>query len=294
MKVFLTGSSGHLAQALLPRLCAHPDIAQVIGVDINPPRFSHSKFEHRQIDVRDPALDALLADCDALTHLAFVVLRGKIDEHTMHAINVTATQRLFDAAARAGIKRLIHLSSAAVYGSGENLREDAPLKPLPGFLYAVHKAELEDWFAQHHPEAVRLRPHIILGPHCLRLFYQLLALPLYVRLPDPQPRLQCVHEDDVAEAIVLALFSDARGAFNLAAPETFSFKEVIRRRHRVVLPLPLSFAKAFLNLACHLTGWGGEPAWLDGMQHSLTLDCKRAQRELKWEAVISPEDMSYK
>lgn len=292
MRILVTGSSGHLAQALLPKLCAHPGIAQVIGVDINPPQFSHDKFKHRQIDVRNPALDTWLTDCDALIHLAFVVLRGKMDATTMHDINVTATQRLFDAAARTGSKRLIHLSSAAVYGSGENLSEDAPLKPLPGFLYAAHKAELENWFEQFHPEAVRLRPHIILGPHCLPLFRQLLALPLYVRLPDPQPRLQCVHEDDVVAAILLALFSDAQGAFNLAAAGTFSFKEVIRQRHRVALPLPLWFAKAFLNLACHLTDWGGEPAWLDGMQHSLTLDCKRAREELKWVAAVVAEDMA--
>lgn len=289
MKILVTGSSGHLAQALLPKLCAHPDIQQVIGVDIAPPRFSHDKFEHRQIDVRNPMLDTLLTGCDALIHLAFVVLRGKMDEPTMHDINVTATQRLFDAAARANIKRLIHLSSAAVYGSGENLREDAPLKPLPGFLYAAHKTELENWFAQHHPEAVRLRPHIILGPHCLKLFHQLLALPLYVRLPDPQPRLQCVHEDDVAEAIVLALFSDAPGAFNLAAPDTFSFKEVLRQHVRVALPLPLWFAKAFLNIAWHITGWGGEPAWLGGMQGSLTLDCRRAHETFGWKTATSCE-----
>lgn len=288
MKVLVTGSSGHLAQALLPKLCAHPDIKQVIGVDIHPPRFSHDKFEHRQIDVRDPALDTLLTGCDALIHLAFVVLRGKMSAAAMHTINVAATQRLFDAAAGAGVRRLIHLSSAAVYGSGENLREDAPLKPLPGFLYAAHKTELEDWFAQHHSEAVRLRPHIILGPHSLALFRQLLALPFYVRLPDPQPRLQCVHEDDVATAILLALLSDVRGAFNLAAPGTFNFKEVIGRRHCVAVPLPLWFAKVFLNWACRLTGWGGEPAWLDGMQHSLTLDCQRAQEELKWGRPLQP------
>lgn len=292
MRILVTGSSGHLAQALLPKLCTRPDITQIIGVDTNPPRFSHDKFEHRQVDVRDPALDALLTGCDALIHLAFVVLRGKMDAATMHDINVAATQRLFDTAAGAGVKRLIHLSSAAVYGSGENLREDAPLKPLPGFLYAAHKVELENWFAQQHPQAVRLRPHIILGPHCLALFRQLLALPFYVRLPKPHPRLQCMYEDDVAAAIVLTLFSDARGAFNLAAPGTFSFKEVILQRHHVALPLPLSFAKKFLNLACHITGWGGEQAWLDGIQHSLTLDCKRAQEKLNWEAAVTPEDMS--
>jgi UDP-glucose 4-epimerase len=280
MKILVTGSSGHLAQVLLPKLCAHPGIKHVTGIDIAAPLYVHNKFEHRQIDVRAPSLTALLAEHDALVHLAFVVLRGKLDAATMHALNVIATQKLFTAAEHIGIKRRIFLSSAAVYGLGENLDEDAVFRPIPGFHYADHKTELEHWFALNQPDTVRLRPHIILGQNCLPLFRQLLAMPLYVHLPNPQPQLQYVHEDDVAEAILLSLFSDATGPFNLAAPGTFSFKEVIQRRHRFALPLPLWFVKAFLNLAWNITGWGGEPAWLDGMQHSLTLDCTRAVQTL--------------
>jgi nucleoside-diphosphate-sugar epimerase len=282
MKVLVTGSSGHLAQALLPKLCGHEAIERVTGIDIAAPHFSHDKLEHRHLDVRDPMLEKLWDEHDALVHLAFVVLRGKTDAATMREINVIATRRLFDAAARAGIGRRIHLSSAAVYGFGENLDEDAPFRPLPDFLYAQHKTELEHWFAINQPDTVRLRPHIILGPNCLPLFRQLLALPFHVRLPNPQPRLQCVHEDDVAEAILLSLFSDAQGPFNLAAPGTFSFKEVIRQRHRFSIPLPLPLVKACLNIASRRTGWGGEPEWVEGMRQPLTLDCTRADTKLGW------------
>lgn len=282
MKVLLTGSSGHLAGALLPKLCVHPEVEKVIGVDIAAPSFSHEKFDPRQLDVRTPALLKLLSECDALIHLAFVVLRGKMDASTMREINVSATQRLFAAAARTGIKRLVHLSSAAIYGAGENLNEDAPFRPLHGFLYAHHKAELEHWFAINQPDTLRLRPHIILGPHGLPLFRQLLTLPFYVSLPDPQPQLQWVHEDDVADAILGSLFAEVVGPFNLATSGSYSFRQLIRQYHRLAIPLPLPLARALLHGAWHLTGWGGEPAWLDGIEHSLTLNCARAQQELHW------------
>lgn len=283
MNVFVTGSSSRLAQALLPALCAHPEISAVTGVDLAPPRFWHDKFRAWQLDIRDPQIFSLLAGHDALAHLAFVVLRGRTSTRSMEQINVAASLALLDAARCAGIKRLVHVSSAAVYGSGEALKESSPLQPLPGFLYAVHKAELEHRLEADIPGCVRLRPHIILGPHAQPLLKRLLHQPFFVSLPDPQPRLQCVHEDDVAQAILLGVLGDVHGAFNLAAEGSFSFREAIGRPHEVCFPLPLAFARLALSAAWRLTGWGGEPAWIEGITKTLTLDSTRARRQLGWQ-----------
>ncbi len=283
MRIFITGSASHLAQALLPKLCAHAGIASVIGIDLQAARFAHPKFAHHIVDIRGDAVSTLMRGCDALVHLAFVVLRGKMDARTMHDINVQGSRQIFASARAAGMQKLLHLSSAAVYGSGEHLTESAPPRPLARFLYAQHKAEAETWMARDFPEAVRLRPHIILGPHCQPLLKQLLRQPCYIRLPEPQPRLQCVHEDDVAEAIVAGLMLPVHGPFNLAASGSYSFKEAISERHRRPLPLPFGLARLALKLARRATGFGGEAAWLDGIRHTLTLDSSRAHRELRWQ-----------
>lgn len=280
MRIFVTGAASHLAQAWLPKLCADQWIERVIGIDLAPAIFTHAKFTHHRLDIRNPDIGALMSGCNALVHLAWVVLRGKMIATTMHDINVRGTQLVFEAARAAGIPRLIHLSSAAVYGSGEHLSEAAPLQPLPGFLYAQHKVEVENWLAREFPEALRLRPHIILGPHCQPLLKQLLHQPCYPRLPNPQPRLQCVHENDVADAISTGIFNPASGPINLAAAGEYSFKQVIAARYRHPIALPFGLVKAALNVAWRMTGYGGEPAWLDGMRHTLTLDCARAQSEL--------------
>jgi UDP-glucose 4-epimerase len=283
MRAFISGSASHLARALLPRLCDDPDISSIIGLDSARAHFAHTKYRHVQADLRSADLAPLLHSCDALVHLAFVVLRGKTPAETMREINLDASQRLFEAAAQCRIPRQIHLSSAAVYGSGEQVNENAAYHPIPGFLYGEHKAALEHWLDRHHPNVVRLRPHIILGRHAQPLLKNLLRQPFYVRLPDPQPLLQCVHEEDVSAAIQLALKRPASGAYNLSAPDSFNFRDAIRRRQRWALPLSPRLARSALALTWRLTGIGGEPGWMEGVDHSLTLDCDKAQRELGWQ-----------
>jgi UDP-glucose 4-epimerase len=283
MKVFVTGSSSHLARALLPTLCAAREVERVTGIDLEPPHFKHPKFAAHSADIRDPRFEQLLRDHDALVHLAFVVLRGRMSPDQMFEINVTGSMRVFHAARAAGIARLIHLSSAAVYGSGIHLAEDAPLRPLSDFLYGEHKALLETMLAIEFPRCARLRPHVILGPHAQPLLKSLLRQPFYLRLPRPHPLFQCVHEDDVAAAILLCLGRDVSGPFNLAVEENLTCRELIRRRHKVSLPLPLTAARAGLKLAWKFYGWGGEPAWINGLSHSLTLNCRRALVELGWQ-----------
>lgn len=283
MRIFLSGAASHLAQALLPKLCSKSEVNAVVGVDLQVTDFTHPKFAHHFADIRSPETARLMQGCDALVHLAFVVLRGKMAAATMQDINVQGTRHLFNAARQAGITRLVHLSSAAVYGGGENLNESAVLRPLPGFLYGQHKAQLEAWLASEFPDAVRLRPHIILGPHCQPLLLKILRQPFYIALAEPQPQLQCVHEDDVADAIIASLLLPASGPINLAAPGSFSFKQVIAERHARALPITFSAAKMALNVAWRFTGFGGEPAWLDGIQYPLTLDCRRAQQVLAWQ-----------
>lgn len=283
MRIFLSGAASHLAQALLPKLCEMPQINAVIGIDLKNAGFMHSKFVQHQVDIRSPESARLMQGCNALAHLAFVVLRGKMSIATMQDINVQGTRQLICAARQAGISRLVHLSSAAVYGQGENLHESAALSPLPNFLYGQHKVLLERWLANEFPEAVRLRPHIILGPHCQPLLRKILHQPCYVALAEPQPQLQCVHENDVADAIIASLLQEVSGPINLAAPGSFSFKQIIAEKHARPLPMTFNAAKVALNIAWRFTGFGGEPAWLDGIQYPLTLDCRRANQVLSWQ-----------
>lgn len=280
LRVCVTGASSRLARVLLPRLCARSRV-EVVGIDVAAPVFAHPRYVHHRCDIRDPVLPSLLKGCDALVHLAFVVLRGRMGEAEMADVNLRGTRHVFEAAAAAGVPRWVHLSSAAVYGSGHDVGEDAPLAPLSGFLYAAHKAAIEEWLATRFPAAVRLRPHAILGPHCQPLLRQLARAPVRLMVPGPGPRLQCVHEEDVAAAIELALTRDVSGPFNLAAPGDFPLAALGRGRLRLPLPFPL--ARGVLTAAWRISGFGGEPGWIEGLRRGLTLDCSRAHGVLGWQ-----------
>ncbi|MEJ2643397.1 MAG: NAD-dependent epimerase/dehydratase family protein [Gammaproteobacteria bacterium] len=304
MKVLVTGSSGHLAAALLPRLCNHPGVQAVTGLDIRPSRFSHPRFNALQADVRSARVAEAMEGQDTLLHLAFVVMRGELgrarhDRALMGDINVNGSRNVFQAAARAGVQRLIHLSSAAVYGAWpdnpERIDESRPLRPNPGFAYGEDKVAVEralDTMEASHPHMgiIRLRPHAILGPNALPLLRFLLRQPTYPRLPEPQPLTQCVWEDDVATAVLQALDSDATGAFNLAAEPAVAFRDLQRYGHRWAVPVPFAVVRTLLRSLWPLTGAAGEPAWVEAMRWSLALDCSRARDQLAWQPRLSVYD----
>lgn len=295
MRVLITGCASHLARALLPRLLAEAAITQVVGVDIKKPTISDSRLEFVALDIRDPRLRELMVGVDAVIHLAFVVLEGDLrarrhDRALMREINVEGGKQVVQAAAASGVRTFIQVSSAAVYAlplAGQLARESDPRGALPGFRYAEDKVAFEAWLddfenTQTGMRVVRLRPHVILGPHAQPVLKRLVALPFFPHLPDPQPRTQCVHEDDIAEAVWLALSKNVTGAFNLAAADALSFRDLQRALHGRALPLPFSLVKTAFTFAWHLFGWGTDPAWLGGLHHSLALDISRAQNDLGW------------
>ena len=295
MRIVVTGSAGHLAQALIPRLLRDPDVAAITGIDHVPHDHDDPRSRAVIADVRDPAIGQHLASADVLIHMAFVLMggrlgRGRHRRDVVRAVNVEGSRNVFTAAHAAGIRRLLFVSSASVYGAWpdnpELMDETQPLRAMPGFAYAEDKVAVEQWldaFEAGHPDAtvIRLRPHVILGPHAHPLLKTLLRQPFYPRLPRPA-LTQCVWEDDVAEAIALATRRGTAGAYNLAAAGALSFRDMIRLTHRHALPLPLSLAALAHRLAWWFLPEVGEPGWVQGMQYDLAVNARRARDELGW------------
>lgn len=296
MNVLVTGSASPLARVLLPALLADPRVKHVIGVDIRTGGFSHPRYRFRAVDVRAPELAVSLGEVDAVIHLGFATTGRrfgpfKLTRETMRDINVHGTQNVFELAAQQGVKHLILLSSAAVYKLDNfhrgSLTENHPRGTLPGFAHAEDRSTVEDWldgFEPAHPELriVRLRPHLVLGPHVEPYVLGTLRLPLAPRFRDPQPLTQCVHENDVVSATLAALFSDARGAFNLATADAMAVRDIQQLHHKRVSVLPVMLLRALLRLRWRLTGKGVNPAWVEALRYNFAVHSGRARRELGW------------
>ena len=96
-------------------------------------------------DVRDPAaVAAATADVDVVYHIAAMYRQAGLPDETYRAVNATAVREIIEAAARAGVTRVVHCSTVGVHGDIAHppANEDAPLDP--GDIYQVTKLEGED------------------------------------------------------------------------------------------------------------------------------------------------------
>lgn len=139
MKYLVTGASGFIGRHLADFLVAKGH--EVTGLDIRPPEFSPS-WRFTQGSVLDPSLLAILASgCDGIFHLAAIasVPATIHDPSGTHAVNVTGTLNVLEAARRAGGIPVAYASSAAVYGDVPALPLAESAAGVPLSPYAAHK-----------------------------------------------------------------------------------------------------------------------------------------------------------
>ena len=287
-KVIVTGSACTFANALLPLLTSDERIEQIIGIDLREPAFQHERFTQVLLDVRSPQIARVLAEADALVHLAIDGPRN--DSEPRHAdSSVHPGQNVFRCAAQQQVPSVVYVSSAVVYELPARQRpidEQQPRAALSGFAWAQEHAALESWLDTFEPEhpamrIVRLRPHLIVGQHGSPAVRRILRTPFSVRLARSAAVLQCVHALDVARAVQYALHRDVAGAFNLACANSAPLREMQRLCGGGLISIPFAIAGRLARRAAREFG-GGEPVWMELLRHEVVLNTNRARRRLGW------------
>jgi nucleoside-diphosphate-sugar epimerase len=173
-----------------------------------------------RVDVLHPSsLDAALVGVDAVVHCAV----------GPRATTLTGTQNVIEAAQRAVVRRVVHLSSVAVYGDAAGrVTETTPILPCPpsGGGYAQWKAGAEALCRRATGlSVVMLRPSIVYGvgsePWIAHAARRIEARRWGTLGAAGEGVCNPVHVTDVAEAVLAALRADvAHGeAFNINGPE---------------------------------------------------------------------------
>jgi len=276
MNVLITASASDFAPKLLTELLADSRVELAIGVDQEQNDFQHERFVQVLLDLRLPQLARVLQNIQTVIHLALALT--DTDRNTALA----ATRNLCELAYAAGVRNLILVSSAFIYdtqiGNGA-MREDHPRGAPSGCAPASALQAAEDWldsFEREHPDLrlVRLRPHWVLGPHSNSLLAWVLNGHRTPRLPLPYPALQCLHENDLVQAILQAVHSQARGAFNLAASEATTLPELHKQARWFRLrSTPERVAQRY----------GMDSQCGELLRRDLVLDTARAREELSWQ-----------
>jgi len=301
MRVVVTGATGNVGTSLLAALEHEPRVEEIIAIARRQPRRTSPRSTFVAADIVTADLTELMRGADAVVHLAWLIQPGR-DERVTYAVNVTGSERVFRAAAQAGVGALIYASSVGAYSRGPKDRpidESWPTEGTPSSFYARHKAFTErqlDRLERERPEMriVRMRPGLIFKREAATEVRRLFAGPLLPGtllrpglipfLPDvPRLRFQAVHSLDVGDAYRRALVSNVRGAFNLAADPVIGPRELAEIFHARLLRLPAGLlrATAAVTFALHLQPT--EPGWVDMALAVPLMSSNRAHIELGWE-----------
>jgi UDP-glucose 4-epimerase len=300
MRVVVVGATGNVGTALLRALADEPAVDSILGLARRLPFATPPKTDWAAADVETDALEPLFTGADAIVHLAWRIQPSRrLDE--LHATNVHGSARVFEAAARAGVRSLVYASSVGAYSPGPKDRlvdESWPVDGVQTSFYSRHKAEVErrlDIFEREQPRTrvVRLRPALIFQRGSAYEQRRLFAGP-FVPSPLLRPgllpvvpavrglRFQAVHAADVADAYRRAIMSDAHGAFNIAAEpvlEADAFATALAARPLSVSP---GLVRTAMAAAFALRLQPSPPGWLDLGLRTPLLDSTRARVELGW------------
>jgi nucleoside-diphosphate-sugar epimerase len=304
MKLLITGANGFLGSALCFHLAQlqHEVVAQARGGDSLSFLKQHSPPILRK--VADLALIAgdrsHLEGLDALIHCAARVHQvkdGAADPLAAYrAVNTQATLALAQAAAAAGVRRFVFLSSVKVNGEwsqpGSPFRADhaQPLDP-----YGVSKWEAElglrDIAANTGMEVVIIRPPLVYGPGVkanfltmMRWLYRGIALPLGAIAN----QRSLVALPNLVDFITLCLAHPqaANQTFLISDQQDLSTTELLRglgdalHRPARLIAVP----QGLLELGLKALGRGGMAQRLCG---NLAVDSKPARQLLGWKPPLS-------
>ena len=233
MLVAISGGAGFLGLHLSRRLVADGHVVRTLDVATLDDAGLEGRVEELRGDVRS-AVDArrLLAGADVLVHAA-AALPIQESRAAIRSVNVDGAAVTFAAALEASVRRVVLISSTAVYGVPERhpIHEDDPLVGVGHYGESKIEAErLCDAFARRGLETVIVRPKTFLGPERLGVFEILFdwiregrRIPI---LGEGTNHYQLLAVEDLCDAVVRCLDADVAGeALNVGAARFGTVRE---------------------------------------------------------------------
>lgn len=170
MRILVTGGSGFIGLWMIRALLAQGAQVRVLDLTADTPLIREilgntaANVDWRTGDVSDgDAVRAAAEGCDTLVHLA-AILTPACQENPIRGaeINLIGSLNVFEAAREHGIKSVIYMSSAGVFGP-----EDGTT-PWPTTHYGAFKLAMEGcaraYWADHGIASAGFRPLIVYGP----------------------------------------------------------------------------------------------------------------------------------
>jgi nucleoside-diphosphate-sugar epimerase len=299
-----------MGQAVVTALERSRDVGRILGMarrPFDPGQLGWKKVDYRRGDVLERRkVVRLVEEADVVVHLAFMIMGSARESRR---VNLDGSRNVFEAAANAGVKRVVYASSVAAYGfhadNPQPLTEDVPARGSASHYYSTQKAEVEELLADalhaSRTKAYVFRPCIVAGPQAPLLIDSLPYTQLSGRLPapvlslldgvpilkpvlpDPGVPFQLVHHDDVASAMRAAVLGRGKpGVYNLAGPGELTVKQLAEELGWYSIGVPDLAVDAVAEMVGRLGFLPAQAQWIAAFREPVIMSAAKARRELGW------------
>jgi len=312
MKYLITGATGYIGTQLTKRLIAEGH--KVYALYRSEPKADELRAMSNVIlkkgDLLDrPSLDAAVVGCDAVFHVAAFAKPWDKNPQTFYDYNLNGAVNVFEAARKAGAKRVVFTSTAGTISpkTGNLPSDEATPRTVDFFTdYDRSKAEAEvaaKQMSTQGMEIITVNPSRVYGPGLLsdsngvtRMVKMYLAGKFRLLPGDGNSSGNYVFIDDVVNGHLAAMQHGRAGERYILGGENASFNQFfetlscIAGKKTSMIKLPLSV----MNLAAHvmefranLTGKAPllTPPWVKRFHYNWELSSEKAKRELGYQPV---------
>lgn len=248
MKIIITGGAGFIGSHIAEYWIEHG--AEVIVIDnlrSSDDKFIKSldgvKFYNLSI-TNYKEIEPLFDGVDFVHHLAAMVSVPESIENPYECVNINiyGLINVLEASRKFGVKKVIHSSSAAVYGENPISPKTVELKPDPKSPYGITKLDGEYYLNVYRENyglnGVALRYFNVYGPRQNPKSQYAAAIPIFISKAlknediiiygDGQQTRDFVYVKDVVLANILATKVDINGVFNVGTGEATSINDIVK------------------------------------------------------------------
>lgn len=308
--VAVTGAFGFLGRKLIHLLEEDSRVKKIVALDVRSPLelalregepadaasmlSSHPLLSAHTVDLTVDTAAAELEDIlahegvDTVVHLAF--LSGPTQALDFaHELETIGTLSALHAAAAAGARRFVSLSTTMAYGAhGDNhalLREEHKLRGKRSAPFVADKVDADLQvlkFADTHPDlacaVLRMAP--LVGGGARNFWTRTLTKKAVPTVLGHDPLLQTLHPQDAARALHLAVFSKAKGAFNVVGEGVMPLSKVLDVTGAQAVPLPMRMGSLLMNTLYSAQIMHMPSSLRDYLRWSFVADGSRAKDKL--------------
>lgn len=305
MNVLVTGATGYLGQRLAFRLAEGGDTVHALCRSLEKARaLTHERIRVFPGDIEDRnSLRRAAEGCRQAFHAAALVSVWSKDPSDYARVNVGGTLNVLDAAASAGVERIVVTSTAGVFGpSHGGLVDEATPRQVPYFNeYESSKAEMHAAVrakAAGGIHAVIVCPTRVYGPGPLVVANGFtMMVDRYIKgrwraLPgDGRRSGNYVFIDDVIDGHLAAMARGRSGEAYILGGENATYREFFARvaevsgQERRLYPVPIQALMAFAWTEQKRADWFGRkplitPSWVRRYSYDWANSSAKAETEL--------------